>query len=111
MKSSIKIFIGLAFVLIVSCAKNPFTGKSTMAFVPNSQIFPSSFQQYDQFLSENKVIKGTADAKRITTIGMKIKTAAERYLNANGNSGYLDGYEWEYNLVESKELNAWCMPG
>lgn len=111
MKSSIKIFIGLVFVLIVSCAKNPFTGKSTMAFVPNSQIFPLSFQHYDQFLSENKVIKGTADAKRITTIGMKIKTAAERYLNANGNSGYLDGYEWEYNLVESKELNAWCMPG
>lgn len=111
MKSSIKIFIGLAFVLIVSCAKNPFTGKSTMAFVPNSQIFPSSFQQYSQFLSENKVIKGTADAKRITTIGMKIKTAAERYLSANGNAGYLDDYEWEYNLVESKELNAWCMPG
>ncbi|SHJ80478.1 M48 family metallopeptidase [Flavobacterium haoranii] len=111
MKSSIKIFIGLVFVLIVSCAKNPFTGKSTMAFVPNSQIFPSSFQQYNQFLSENKVIKGTADAKRITTIGMKIKTAAERYLSANGNVGYLDGYEWEYNLVESKELNAWCMPG
>lgn len=111
MKSSIKIFIGLVFVLIVSCAKNPFTGKSTMAFVSNNQIFSMSFQQYDQFLSENKVIKGTADAKKIETIGMKIKTAAERFLNANGNSGYLDGYEWEYNLVESKELNAWCMPG
>jgi len=97
--------------LIFSCAKNPFTGKSTMAFVPNSQIFPSSFQQYNQFLSENKVIKGTTDAKRIETIGMKIKTAAERYLTANGHANYLDGYEWEYKLVDSKELNAWCMPG
>jgi predicted Zn-dependent protease len=98
-------------ILVVSCAKNPFTGKSTMAFVPNSQIFPSAFQQYNQFLSENKVVKGTSDAKRIETIGMKIKTASERYLTANGKSDYLNDYKWEYNLVESKEVNAWCMPG
>lgn len=111
MNIKVKILAVLLFVLVMSCAKNPFTGKSTMAFVPNSQIFPSAFQQYNQFLSENKVIKGTSDAKRIETIGMKIKTAAERFLNANGNANYLDGYEWEYKLVDSKELNAWCMPG
>jgi predicted Zn-dependent protease len=98
-------------ILVASCAKNPFTGKSTMAFVPNSQIFPSAFQQYDQFLSENKVVKGTSDAKRIETIGMKIKTASERFLTANGKSDYLNDYKWEYNLVDSKEVNAWCMPG
>ncbi len=23
----------------------------------------------------------------------------------------LDGYEWEFNLVESDQVNAWCMPG
>lgn len=98
-------------ILALSCAKNPFTGKSTMAFVPNNQIFPSAFQQYNQFLSENKVIKGTADAKRIETIGMKIKVASERWLTANGNADYLKDYAWEYNLVDSKEVNAWCMPG
>jgi predicted Zn-dependent protease len=111
MNFKIKFLLGLLFVMVLSCAKNPFTGKSTMAFVPNSQIFPSAFQQYGQFLTENKVLTGTTDAKRITTIGMKIKTAAERWLNAHDQSSYLDGYEWEYNLVESKELNAWCMPG
>ncbi|CAM4010367.1 MULTISPECIES: M48 family metallopeptidase [Flavobacterium] len=111
MNNKVKIVSVFFFALILSCAKNPFTGKSTMALVPNSQIFPSAFQQYDQFLTENKVLKGTKDAKRIETIGMKIKTAAERWLNANGKSDYLEGYSWEYNLVESKELNAWCMPG
>ena len=105
-------FIAFAIlVLVVSCAKNPFTGKSTIALVPNSQIFPSAFQQYNQFLSENKVIKGTTDAKRIETIGTKIKTASERWLAANGQADYLEGYAWEYNLVDSKEVNAWCMPG
>lgn len=105
-------FIAFAIlVLVVSCAKNPFTGKSTMALVPNSQIFPSAFQQYNQFLTENKVVKGTADAKRIETIGTKIKTASERWLAANGHADYLEGYAWEYKLVDSKEVNAWCMPG
>ena len=106
-----RILVVALLALVLACAENPFTGKSTMALVPNSQIFPTAFQQYSQFLSENKVVKGTADAKRIETIGMKIKTAAERWLNSNGQSKYLEGYEWEYKLVDSKELNAWCMPG
>lgn len=110
MKTVIKSVLAVA-ILVASCAKNPFTGKSTMAFVPNNQIFPSAFQQYNQFLSENKVIKGTADAKKIEAIGMKIKVASERWLTANGNADYLKDYAWEYNLVDSKEVNAWCMPG
>ncbi len=106
------IIFGLAVsALIIACATNPFTGKKTMALVGNSEIFPSAFQQYNQFLSENKVITGTADAKKIETIGTKIKVAAERWLTANGHANYLDGYQWEYKLVESKDVNAWCMPG
>jgi predicted Zn-dependent protease len=98
-------------ILCVSCAKNPFTGKKTMALVDNSQIFPSAFQQYGTFLQENKVVSGTAEAKRVEYVGMKIKAAAEKWLNANGFTDYLKDYKWEYHLVESKELNAWCMPG
>ena len=110
MKNSLKFSILIVFILLFSCAKNPFTGKSTMAFVPNSQIFPSAFQQYNQFLSENKVVKGTTDAKRIENIGFKIKTAAERYLTANGKPDYLKDYQWEYKLVESKESNSIISP-
>lgn len=99
------------FGIVYSCATNPFTGKSTLALVPDSQILPSAFQQYSTFLKENKVVTGTADAQRVVTVGTKIKNAAEKYLNANGYKGYLKDYQWEYKLVESKEVNAWCMPG
>ncbi|MEZ4802738.1 MAG: M48 family metallopeptidase [Gelidibacter sp.] len=98
-------------VMFLSCATNPFTGKKTLALVPNSQIFPTAFAQYDQFLTENKVVKGTADANMVKNVGQKIAVAAERWLNANGYQGYLEGYEWEYNLVDDKTVNAWCMPG
>jgi predicted Zn-dependent protease len=82
-----------------------------MAFVSNDQLFPSAFAQYNQVLSENKVITGTSDSEMITRVGQRIATAAERWLNANGYQGYLDDYEWEYKLIESDQVNAWCMPG
>lgn len=102
-------FLALSFVF--SCATNPFTGKNTLALVPNSEILPSAFQQYGQFLTENKVIAGTSDSKRVELVGTKIKNAAEKWLNANGYNDYLKDYQWEYKLVDSKEVNAWCMPG
>lgn len=97
--------------LILACATNPFTGKKTLALVPNSQIFPSSFAQYNQFLSENNVVKGTKDSDMITRVGQRIAVAAERWMTANGQEGYLKDYKWEYNLVNDKTVNAWCMPG
>ena len=103
-------FIGL-IALVFSCATNPFTGKPTMAFMPNSQLFPTAFAQYDQFLTDNKVVTGTKDAAMITRVGQRIAVAAERWLNANGHQGYLKDYKWEYNLVNDKTVNAWCMPG
>jgi predicted Zn-dependent protease len=111
MKKTVLILVAGLFVLVLSCATNPFTGKSTMALVDNSQIFPSAFQQYGTFLKENKVLTGTPDSRRVENVGMKIKSAAEKWLNANGYSDYLKDYQWEYKLVENKEVNAWCMPG
>ncbi|WP_188654438.1 M48 family metallopeptidase [Yeosuana aromativorans] len=111
MKSKNVIITVITTLVFLSCATNPFTGKQTMALVPNSQLFPTAFQQYDQFLSENKVIKGTADAEMVKRVGQKIAVAAERWLNANGHVGYLNDYKWEYNLVDDKAVNAWCMPG
>jgi len=101
----------LTIIMFLSCTTNPFTGKSTLALVPNSQLFPTAFAQYNQFLGENKVITGTKQSDMITRVGQRISVAAERWLNANGNQGYLNDYKWEYNLVEDKAVNAWCMPG
>ena len=105
------LLIIVVFVGFIACKTNPFTGKSTLNFYPNSQIFPTAFAQYDEFLGSNKVVKGTKDAEMIVKVGQRIASAAERWLNANGYPGYLKDYKWEYNLVEDEAVNAWCMPG
>ena len=106
------LLIGVSVIgLFYSCATNPITGKKELNFVSNSELFPSSFQQYGTFLKENKIISGTAEAKSVEVVGLKIRKAAEKYLAYLGQSAYLNGYQWEYKLIDSKEVNAWCMPG
>ena len=106
------ILLGIcALGLVYSCATNPLTGKKTLNFVSNNELFPSAFQQYGTFLKENKVISGTADAKKVEVVGTRIKAAAEKYLTYLGQAQYLKDYRWEYKLIDSKEVNAWCMPG
>lgn len=111
MKKGLFFGVSLLILIAIACATNPVTGKKTLALVPNSEIFASSFNQYGEFLKTNKVITGTADAKRVETVGMKIRAAAEKLLKSRGTQGELEGYAWEYKLVDSKEVNAWCMPG
>jgi predicted Zn-dependent protease len=105
------LFTAFLALVLASCATNPLTGKSHMAFVDNSELFPASFQEYRSFLSESNIITGTADAQMVDRVGRNIKRAAEVWFSSLGQSDYLSGYEWEYHLVESSEINAWCMPG
>lgn len=105
------LFLLVVFIGMASCKTNPFTGKSTLNFYGNSQLFPMAFAEYDKFLESNQVVEGTSEAAMIKQVGQRISKAAERWLTANGYPGYLKDYRWEYNLVKDETVNAWCMPG
>ncbi|RAJ16308.1 M48 family metallopeptidase [Olleya aquimaris] len=111
MKFKNTIVASLTLIMFLSCATNPFTGKKTLAFIPNAQLFPTAFAQYNQVLTESNVETGTTRSNMIKRVGQRIAVAAERWLNANGQQGYLNDYQWEYNLIAEDIVNAWCMPG
>lgn len=111
MKTKKTFIVLLTIFLVCACKTSPFTGKKTLNFVSNDTLFPTAFQQYDQFLSENNVITGTPDADMVKRVGEKIAVASERYMTALGYPGYLTDYRWEYNLVKDEAINAWAMPG
>ena len=111
MKYKKAITLVLTLALFFSCKTNPFTGNKTIALVSNDNLFPQAFAQYDQFLTDNNVVRGTAQSEMINRVGQRIAVAAERYLNSRGFTDYLDDYKWEYNLVNDEAINAWCMPG
>jgi predicted Zn-dependent protease len=98
---------------IVSCSNNALTGKSQFTLFPESQLQEMASQEYVQFLSSNKVVAASAnkDAEMVRRVGQRITSAVENYYRQKGNSDKLEGYKWEYNLVNDPAVNAWCMPG
>ena len=110
MKRSVAIFtIGLCAML--GCTSVPITGRKQMNLLPESQMMSLALTSYHQFLSTSKVDGGTPDAAMVQRVGQRISTAVARYLAKTKNSARISGYKWEFNLVENKEMNAWCMPG
>jgi predicted Zn-dependent protease len=81
--------------------------------VSEAEVQTMAKAEYRTFLTENKVVaaKSSKDAEMIARIGSRIAAAITRYYAEKGLAKELEGYEWEYNLVDSKEVNAWCMPG
>lgn len=113
MKTSIS-FIASALLLasmLVGCAKNPVTGRRSLQLVPESEMRSTAVQQYSSFLAENKVVQGNADAEMVKRIGNRMSEAVKTYLTSKGQADLIDGYQWEFNLVNNDQVNAWCMPG
>ena len=109
-----KIFIAAAMATaLASCSKNPITGRNQLALVPESQVQAMAVEQYAQFLSQNRVVSSSAskDAEMVRRVGQRIAASVTDFYSKNGLSEELAGFKWEYNLVDSKDVNAWCMPG
>jgi len=105
--SLLVLFIGV----LAGCSTVPVTGRNQLILIPDNQVMALSFDQYNQFLSEHDVIKGTPQAQMVQRVGQRIQKAVEAYLYQNGQEGLLSGYQWEFNLVRDKQINAFAMPG
>lgn len=98
---------------IASCSQNSITGRNQLSLYNEADIQSMAAQQYQQFLTENKVVSASAskDAEMVRRVGARLVQAINSYYSQKGLTSELEGYKWEYNLVDSKEVNAWCMPG
>lgn len=109
-----------AFLLIISsivifsaCTKNAVTGRSQLHLLNEGQLQQMALQEYQTFLSQNKVVSNASskDAEMVKRVGTRIANAITNYYNSQGKGDVLNGYNWEFNLVNDKQVNAWCMPG
>jgi predicted Zn-dependent protease len=110
MKRSL-VVLAAALALALACATVPLTGRRQLSLVSSSDMLAMSAQQYGEFLKENppsKDAKGTAQVQRV---GKRIQAAVETYMRDHGYADRLGGYQWEFNLVDNEQVNAWCMPG
>ncbi len=115
MKKTIFSFLSACLLvgIIWACQQVPLTGrKQFVGLISQDQIMALSFAEYKGFLDTSKVLPASnANAAMIARVGSRLKTAAETYLIQNNYSEAINGYQWEFRLVEDKTVNAWCMPG
>ena len=98
-------------LMIAACAKVPITGRSQLSLIPDSQMVSMAHQEYSNFLKANKVSTDQAKTAQVKRVGGRIAAAVEKYFRDHGMAEEIKNYTWEFNLIESKEKNAWCMPG
>jgi predicted Zn-dependent protease len=105
--------VTLALVLTFSaCSKVPLTGRRQVNLLPESELNAMSLTSYREFLGKNPAeSESDPNTQMVKRVGVNIQHAVERFLRDNKLSSRIEGYKWEFNLVNNKEVNAWCMPG
>ena len=101
----------VAAAAIISCSTNQITGRNQLRLVPEGELNAMAQQEYQQFLSQNRVVSpsGDRDAEMVRRVGNRIASAVTQYMSSKGQK--LEGYQWQFNLVADNSVNAWAMPG
>ena len=99
--------------VLAACTQNAITGRNQLALLSETELQSMAVQEYRQFLSQSRVVSPSAnkDAEMVRRVGQRLTTAITKYYSQQGLANELEGFQWEYNLVDAKDVNAWCMPG
>ena len=101
----------VAALLLTSCGSVPITGRKQLNLVSDSEVLQSSLASYTSFMQTAQLSTQKVQSDQVTRVGKRIAAATEAYLKANGLESEVKNFSWEFNLVKSNEVNAWCMPG
>jgi predicted Zn-dependent protease len=93
------------------CDVVPITGRKQLNIVPDSTINAMSFKSYNEVIAKSKLSTDAGQTAMVKRVGRRIQQAVEEYCAKNNLSDQIKGYNWEFNLIEDKQVNAWCMPG
>ena len=105
------LLITVMAVMIQACGSVPILGRKQLLLVPDQEVLAMSLTQYRDFLSDAPVEKNTAHARQVVQVGSRIAAAVETFFRNNGYEAEIKNFQWEFNLVKSKDVNAFCMPG
>jgi predicted Zn-dependent protease len=112
MRRSNLLYVMVIAVTLFSCSTVPITGRKQFNVVSDAEINQSAATSYRQLLTDpkTKVIASSADAQRVQRVGNQLATAIQNYLKQNGYANQYN-FDWQFTLIQSAEVNAWCMPG
>lgn len=98
-------------LLMYACATVPVTGRNQLSLISNAELMPMAYEQYRQVIAKGPLSTNAQQTAMIKRVGVNIQKAVEQYMADKNLSSQLDGFAWEFNLIDDPTVNAWCMPG
>ncbi len=88
-----------SITIMVACVTVPGSNRRAINFMPDGQMNSLGLQAYQDVLKTEKKSKNFRMTAVVREIGNKIARA----------SG--EKFKWEFNLIDSNKINAFCLPG
>ena len=101
-------------VVLASCGTShtvPITGRTQSLMVEDGQVLSLATQQYQEFMKTAKLSTDATKTAMVKRVGQNLANAVTNYMTANGLAAEIANFNWTFNLVQDKQVNAWCMPG
>ena len=101
-------------VVLASCGTShtvPITGRTQSLMVEDGQVLGLATQQYQEFMKTAKLSTNAANTAMVKRVGQNLANAVTNYMTSHGLASEIANFNWTFNLVQDKQVNAWCMPG
>ena len=98
-------------IILPNCSTNEITQRKQLIIYPEAFINRQSEIFYKKFLQRSKISENKKDIIMMNDIAKRlIDNVNEYFIKIKKPNPTLD-FKWEYNLVEDKQVNAFCAPG
>ncbi len=88
-------------LLLGACQHVPLTGREQLQLISESDEARMGFSTYADILKKEKVSRDPKLNELLNRVGTRVAAATGR-----------DDYQWEFKLIDdSKQVNAFCLPG
>jgi predicted Zn-dependent protease len=108
LRISVLFFLTIVFI---ACSVVPITGRRQLSILPESEMIAMGFAAYQDFMKENPPSPDRQNSQVVSEVGSNISNAVDFFFAANNLDQRLDGYKWDFSLVENTVPNAFCLPG
>lgn len=94
------LLLGIFLLTVVGCVTTPESGKQAFILTSEGEEAELGRKAYAEVLSKERLSSNNRWNQILQRVGGRISAAARK-----------PDFQWEFKLIESKEKNAFCLPG
>ena len=98
-------------MFLPSCATNPVTDRKQLLIYPETFINKQSALFYKNFIRRSKISDDKKNIELMKKIANDMIKSIDIYFERLNIPNPTIDYNWEYNLIDDQQANAFCAPG